>query len=143
MKRIIILATALLLCVAGVSFAQSKKAPVNSTAQTSVEVLYFHGKQRCFNCMAIEKFTKEVIYKDFAAQVKSGQVRFKEIDITTAAGEKKADAYRVTWSSLFVNQWKSGKEQRNDMTRFGFKNAHSNPALFKAELKKKIALLLK
>lgn len=35
-------------------------------AQTGkyVEVIYFHGKQRCPTCRAIEKYTKEVVYND-------------------------------------------------------------------------------
>jgi hypothetical protein len=75
--------------------------------------------------------------------VKKGQVKFKEIDISTPEGEKLADKYRVTWSSLFVNQWKNGKEKRNDMTRFGFENARSNTPAFRAGLKNKISQLLK
>ena len=30
-----------------------------------VEVLYFHGKQRCATCIAIEKYAREVVEKDF------------------------------------------------------------------------------
>lgn len=42
-----------------------------------VEVLYFHGKQRCVTCNTIEKLTKEVIDKDFAQQLKDGKVVFQ------------------------------------------------------------------
>lgn len=28
-----------------------------------VEVLYFHGKQRCATCIAIEKYAREVVEK--------------------------------------------------------------------------------
>lgn len=114
-------------------------------AQTgkNVEVIYFHGKQRCPTCRAIEKYTKEVVYNDFAKFVKSGKVRFKEVDISTPQGEKIADKYRVSWSSLYVNGWNNGKEKRNDLTRMGFKYARNNTAQFKTELKKKINQLLK
>ena len=70
-------------------------------------------------------------------------LNFKEIDISTPEGEKVADKYHVTWSSLFVNKWQNGKEVRNDMTRFGFENARTNTAAFKAGLKNKINQLLK
>ncbi len=105
--------------------------------------IYFHGKQRCPTCRAIEKYTKEVVYNDFAKFVKSGKVRFKEVDISTPQGEKIADKYRVSWSSLYVNGWNNGKEKRNDLTRMGFKYARNNTAQFKTELKKKINQLLK
>ena len=84
---------------------------------TYVEVLYFHGKQRCATC--------------------------KAIDISTPEGEKLAEKYRVSWSSLYVNKWENGKEERNDMTRFGFQNARSNTTVFKKELKQQINRLLK
>ena len=70
-------------------------------------------------------------------------LRFKEVDISTPEGEKLAEKYRVSWSSLYVNKWKNGKEERNDMTRFGFQNARNNTSAFKKELKQKINQLLK
>ena len=91
-----------------------------------VEVMYFHGKQRCVTCMAIEKYAKEVVEKDFANEKKSGKVVFKIVDISTTEGAKIAKNYRVTWSSLYVNGWKNGQEQRNDMTQFAFKNARKH-----------------
>ncbi len=100
-------------------------------------------KQRCVTCKAIEKYTKEVVNADLAELVKNGKLRFKEVDISTPEGEKLAEKYRVSWSSLYVNKWKNGKEERNDMTRFGFQNARNNTSAFKKELKQKINQLLK
>ena len=62
-----------------------------TTPDTYVEVLYFHGKQRCVTCKAIESCTREVIDEQFNAQVKEGKVRFRAIDISTPDGEKLAD----------------------------------------------------
>jgi hypothetical protein len=112
-------------------------------AQNRVEVLCFHAKQRCATCLAIEKNAKEVISQNFAQQVKNGTVVFKEIDISTKEGEKIADKYRVSSSSIFVNSWKKGKETRYDVSNFAFLNAKNNPDVFKKELKKKITRLLK
>lgn len=107
-----------------------------------VEVIYFHGKQRCATCKAIEKHTKAVVETDFAEQLKKGRLRFKEVDISTTEGEKLAEKYRVSWSSLYVNKWSNGKEERNDLTRFGFQNARSKTESFKQGLKQKIEQLL-
>lgn len=38
----------------------------NVAAGDCVEVLYFHGKQRCATCIAIERNTREVLEKEFA-----------------------------------------------------------------------------
>ena len=75
--------------------------------------------------------------------VKKGLVRFREVNFSTSEGEKLAEKYRVSWSSLYVNLWRNGKENRNNLTRFGFENARSNTSFFKVGLKRKITQLLK
>ncbi|MGN0281797.1 MAG: nitrophenyl compound nitroreductase subunit ArsF family protein [Prevotella sp.] len=112
-------------------------------AKDHVEVMYFHGKQRCVTCKAIEKYAREVVDNTFAAEKKNGKVVFKTVDISTAEGEKIAKDYRVSWSSLYVNGWKDGKEKRNDMTQFAFKNARNNSEEFKKGVSGKINELLK
>lgn len=118
-------------------------AAVNSPENDRVEVIYFHGKQRCATCMAIEKNAKEVVNTLFANELKNGTVVFKTIDISTSEGEKIAEKYEVTWSSLFVNKWKDGKESRNNLTEFGFGNARKNPDGFRKGLADNIRQSLK
>ncbi len=143
MKKFLLMSLLTLICFGGAVNAQTKKVVKKTQDKTVVEVLYFHSKQRCPTCIAIGDNSKDVVSKEFAQQVKAGQVKFKEIDISTAEGEKIGDKYRVTWSSLFVNQWKNGKEKRNDMTSFGFENARNNTQAFRTGLKNKINQLLK
>lgn len=140
MKKIIFIATIALVLVFGATssvYAQVKKA--NST----VEVLYFHSKQRCVTCISIEKLTKEVLAESFKAEVASGKVKLRTINISEKAGEAMADKYEVSWSSLFVNKLTGAKEAKNNLTEFAFANAKNSPAVFKAGVKKKIAELLK
>lgn len=118
-------------------------ARAKSPHKDRVEVLYFHGKQRCATCKAIEKNTKEALNTLFADEMKDGTVVFKIVNIATDEGEKIADQYEVTWSSIFVNRWKDGKETRNDMTEFAFANARKNPDAFKKGLADKIRQSLK
>lgn len=115
----------------------------NQEKEDVVEVIYFHGKQRCATCLAIEENAKAVVETEFADEVKNGTVAFKTVDISTSEGEALADIYEVTWSSLFVNKWKDGKEVRNDMTDFGFTNARNNPDEFKRGLAETIRQSLK
>lgn len=128
----------LLSCGSGENTANAK-----SPATDRVEVIYFHGKQRCATCMAIEKNTREILNSQFANKLKNGKVVFKNVDISTPEGEKIADRYEVTWSSLFVNKWKNDKETRNNMTEFAFGNARKNPDAFKKTLADKIRHSLK
>ena len=143
MKKII-LALMAVFTLYGCANSQSTdtRSAVNSTPDEVVEVLYFHGKQRCITCNAIEKLTKEVVENDFAQQVNDGKIIFKVIDISTKAGEKTADSYEVTWSSLFINKWKDAEESKNNMTDFAFSYAKNSPDIFKAGVKKKIDELL-
>lgn len=116
-----------------------------ASAQTNdcVEVIYFHGKQRCPTCMAIEKHAREVVEHDFARQKKLGKVKFMVIDINSAEGRKIAKVYRVSYSSLFLNSRRGGKQSRTDITRFAFKNARKHTDVFKKEIAHKINELLK
>ena len=129
MKKTFLLALMCLFALAVTAQAQVKER---------VEVLYFHGKQRCATCMAIEKYAREVVSQDFADEQKSGRVVFKVVDISTTEGMKLAKSYRVTWSSLFINSWKDGKEQRGNITEFSFKNARNHTEEFKKGVRDKI-----
>ena len=115
------------------------KAEVSEPGKNCVEILYFHGDMRCKNCYAMEKGVSELLDAKFKDEVKEGKIVFKTIDITTPEGEQIADNYGVTWSSLYLNNWKDGKEERNDLTRMGMKTAAKNPNAFKEEVSKLIA----
>lgn len=132
------LVVGLMSCGSGGSAANAK-----SPEKNRVEVVYFHGKQRCATCMAIEKNAREAVNTMFADEVKKGTVVFRIVDISTPEGERVADQYEVAWSSLFVNKWKNGKENRNNMTEFGFGHARKNPDGFKKGLAEKIRQSLK
>ena len=114
----------------------SKNVKSHSASEgTFVEILYFHSDMRCKNCYAMEKGVSELLNDQFKEEVKDGKIIFKTIDITTPEGEQIADNYGVTWSSLYLNNWKDGKEERNDLTRMGMKTAAKDPAAFKEEVK--------
>ena len=115
-----------------------KSAVANDENKNCVEILYFHGDMRCKNCYAMEKGVSELLADQFEDKVNDGKIVFKTIDITTPEGEQIADNYGVTWSSLYLNNWKDGKEERNDLTQMGMKTAAKDPAAFKEEVKKYI-----
>jgi len=125
MKHLFLIAISLLL------FSCSGKPKTENKQEVSaqgdrVEVIYFHGKQRCVTCRAIEQLTNEVLEATFKNQIDKGAV-----------------VYKVTWSSLYINGWKGGKETVNNMTEFSFANAKGSPDIFKEGIKNKINELLK
>lgn len=124
----------------------SDKAVVRNsevTAKDHVEVLYFHVKQRCATCIAIENNTLAVMKENLSEQVKKGEVVFKVIDISKKENEKIAEKYEVTWSSLFVVCYKNGQETAENMTQFAFGNVRKSPEVFKDGLVKTINDMLK
>ena len=138
MKRTLFFLLAILtLAACGNNQNANTQAAAQIEQEDAVEVLYFHGKQRCITCNAIERLTKEVIEQDFAQQLKDGKIIFKVIDISTKEGEKIANTYEVTWSSLYINKWQNGKESRNNMTDLGVSHGRGSPDVFKAGVKKK------
>ena len=143
---------ALAICI-GLTACGNNNAKKNDTVKVErtqsqkvndhVEILYFHGKQRCATCMAIEKNAKEAVEAQFADELKNGTVVFKTIDISKAENEKIAEKYEVTWSSLFVSKWKDGKETYEDLTEYAFANARTAPDTFKSGVIEKVRTLLK
>ena len=108
-----------------------------------IEVLYFHGAQRCITCRAIETNIVALLDSLYSKEKADGKIIYKVIDISKKENEAIADKYEVTWSSLFVNDWKDGKENVNNMTEFSFSNAKNAPDKFKEGIKSKIDELLK
>lgn len=108
-----------------------------------VEVLYFHGKQRCATCVAIENETKALMSGELASLVEEGRVVMKVIDITTDEGKAIANKYKVSYSSLFVVVKNGDKEKAEDLTRFAFANARNNSEEYREELKNMIMKSLK
>ena len=133
----------LLVLMIGLNACAADVQKIEDTPTNGVEVLYFHGKQRCATCQAIEKETKALIDSQFADAVKSGKVRFRVVDITKSENEALADKYEITWSSLVIVKYSKCKETAENLTQFAFANARSNPAHFKKELAAKINQMLK
>ncbi|MBP1613347.1 MAG: hypothetical protein H6Q13_795 [Bacteroidetes bacterium] len=143
MKQLLFAAIAIMISITACGKGPKTSEKSNTESKDRVEILYFHGKQRCPTCMSIEKNAKEAVNAYYADKIKKGEVVFTVIDISDKAGEKIADRYEVTWSSLFVNKWKGGKESKNNMTEFAFAYSRNSPDTFKKGLKKKIDELLK
>ena len=140
--KVIILATITMLFVACGHKSTTEKNTEIDNPRNGVEVLYFHGKQRCVTCKAIEQLTLEVLEANFADELKDGTIVFRSIDLSQPENEAIADKYEVTWSSLFVNKWLNGVEIKTNMTDFGFSYAKNQPEVFKKGLKEKLDQIL-
>ena len=143
MKVILLLTMCLSLFACGNKNTKGSKAQEQQPPKDHVEVLYFHGTQRCITCAAIEKNTKETVETLFADELKDGSLVFKSIDISQSENEEIINKYEVTWSSLFITKWKNGKDSTENLTEYAFAKALSAPDTFKANVTQKIRQLLK
>lgn len=135
------IAICLLLAVCLQACGSGARTPASArrVADDCVEVLYFHGKQRCKTCTAIEKVARETIAEAFANEADEGKVVFRVIDTSAPEGEALADQYGVTWASLFVNRWERGEERRHDLTAEAFAKVPSDREAFRKRLTETIA----
>ena len=146
MKQLILLmisCLSLVACGNGNAKQEREKEDSGVADKEKVEVLYFHGKQRCATCKAIEFNAKEAVEARFADDLSKGDVVFRTIDISRPENGKIAEKYEVTWSSLILVKHDGGKEQVENMTEFAFGNARTAPEEFKKAVAEKVASLLK
>jgi hypothetical protein len=122
---------------------QEQKNQNKEVKPNDIEVLYFHGKQRCKSCVAIELRTKDMLNMYFAQEMKEGKIAFKTVDFSLKENEPIADKYQIAFSSLLLVKHENEKETVKDLTDFGFSYAYKNPEMFMSGLKEEIDSLLK
>ncbi|MBO7259509.1 MAG: thioredoxin, partial [Paludibacteraceae bacterium] len=81
-KELLMIALCVGMVACGNGNAKNESKAEKQMKKDVVEVLYFHGKQRCATCMAIEKNTKELMESTFAEKLKNGELVFKLVYIT-------------------------------------------------------------
>jgi hypothetical protein len=136
MKRLTVVLTAILMVV-GCAGRQAKTAVTADSRnedKAKVEVLYFHGRQRCITCRSIERLAREVVETEFPHEVSEGKLGLRVVDFSTDEGKLLADEFEVAWSSLFVVRG----DVAENLTEMGFKYAKTQPVEFKKQLSAKI-----
>lgn len=106
---------ALLLCVGATS--QPQPSPKGKSLQVAPEndkviVYYFHGSNRCYSCMTIERYARESVEANFAKELKSGQIEFRSINAELPANNHYVKDYKLFTRSVIVSDIVQGKEKR-------------------------------
>jgi len=138
MRRLLtIIAVAVLLinCNGHVKNAVSNQV---TDSDAKIEVLLFHGAQRCVTCKAIDTMTQELLDSEYSSELKDGVIVFRNIDCTHKENEELVDKYEVISTSIFLNV--SGAPI--DLTIDAFKYARTNPKKFKEILRSHIDKVL-
>jgi len=115
-------------------------SPSQPQFESQVQVFVFHATQRCPSCVAIGKFASSTIHEYFPAELASGQIEFREVNIDLLENKELAQKFKAAGSSLFINSIKNGQDNIKEDTnvwRYVFQEEQ-----FKAYLKGKISGLL-
>lgn len=103
----------------------AKKEQMTETDPEITQVIYFHGKQRCITCRAIEDLTRHVV-----DSIGDSKVVMKIVDISQKENQDIAAKYEVTWSSLVLDR----NNHSDNLTEMAFSYAKGQPDVFKAKL---------
>lgn len=115
--------TAVLLAFVGASVAYlviggtrqgTAEAPpeVQASAEPRVIAYYFHVTMRCPTCLAIEGGARAAIESAFPAELASGDVEFRSVNIDEPPNEHFVEDFRITASSLVLVREEGGKVSR-------------------------------
>jgi len=127
--------TILILIATLAGCGQSGKKATNTLTidETAVNIFYFHGKQRCKTCVAVQNVARESIEKAFADNEK---VRFIEINTSEKGNKALIEKYNVTWNALIIAFSGSYVEITDQAFATAVNNPQSLENLIKEEVNK-------
>jgi hypothetical protein len=140
-KFTLIILSALMLLSCGNRNSSDSKAAVDTgkisieTSDSVINVLYFHGTQRCRTCIAVEKITKETLDSLYSG---NSSIVYTEVNTDDPAFSEITEKFQISWSSLIISKG----EEKIDLTDFAFANALKSPELLKVELEKTLNNIL-
>lgn len=105
-----------------------------------IQVYLFHPTQRCITCITIGKYVKETLEQKFSAELLSGKIEFREINIDLPENKELATKFKAAGSSLFINPIVDGKDDIQVDTQVW--KLTSNRQAFVSYLSNKINALL-
>lgn len=71
-----------------------------------LQLVLFHNRKRCLQCLDMEHFTREVISEQFANQISSGALTFKTIIIDDPENRILVDQFGIFAATLVLMEFK-------------------------------------
>jgi hypothetical protein len=87
-----------------------KEGAASAARPDGVTVIYFHGEKRCRTCIRIGELARKVVEEEFAAEVRTGNLRWEEINYEEPARAHHVKGYELVSSTVVVTRWRDGKE---------------------------------
>ena len=113
----------------------SQKKSSDPINESTVYVYYFHGKQRCKTCMAVENITKQTITDNYNGNDK---VKFVEVETDNADNTPLVEKYQIAWNALIIAQG----DKHIDITNDAFATAVNSPEVLTEQIKTEVNKLI-
>ena len=143
MKKSILIGLFAVLLVACGGKTQKNNVQANGTEAkeqvadaSTVNVYYFHGKQRCKTCIAVGDVTEKTIKELYAD---NAHVKFIEVKTDEEQNASLVEKYEVTWNALIIA--KGGNSV--DITDKAFATAINSPEVLTDLIKEEVNKRLK
>lgn len=122
-KSILIGSLVVLLTACGGSNATKKEQTPELTTETknqiadvsTINVYYFHGKQRCKTCIAVGNVAEETVKSVYANHP---NVKFIEVKTEEKQNEKLVEKYEVTWNALIIAKGLTKQENIMEIMKY-------------------------
>lgn len=131
MKTILFLMLGLLLLATACGTGEQKQPAEAQADANTVYVYYFHGKERCKTCNAVEQVAKKTVNDYFAS---NARVLFVVVPNYEKTSQALVERYQISWNGLVVAK---GDASVN-LTEQAFANAVDTPEVLAELLKSKI-----
>ncbi len=68
----------------------------------SIVLVLFHYRQRCDQCLAMEKYSREVLRDDFSTMMQKKQIQFRQVVMDLPENSRMIDRFDLVTSSLVI-----------------------------------------
>lgn len=89
---------------------ENNKAAELPTNADQVVIVHFHGTQQCWSCIEVGKLAQKTLEANFAEELNSEKIIFKEINGELPANKDIVQKYQARGSSLFINAVKDDQD---------------------------------
>jgi len=73
-------------------------------------VTYFHTTYRCTTCKKIERYSKEIVEKEYEKELKDQKIIYRSLDMTEPANKHYIEEYKLVTKSIVLSITEKGKE---------------------------------
>jgi hypothetical protein len=94
------------LSVGVLSFAPA----VFAGGEERVVATYYHGTIRCFECLEIERFSRQTLEERFAEQLAAGKLEWRAVDYDRPENAAAIERYNLSALSLVISRYQGGRE---------------------------------